>query len=71
MVLIDLFPSTYTTLFNPTYLTLSNSISALGIIIIIGMTALYGLYFGILGWIYINKFYIYPSPPLNKTNLLN
>jgi hypothetical protein len=29
------------------------------------------LYFGILGWIYINKFYIYPSPPLNKTNLFN
>jgi hypothetical protein len=24
------------------------------------------LYFGILGWIYINTFNIYPSPPLNE-----
>jgi hypothetical protein len=28
------------------------------------------LYFGILGWIYINKFYIYPSPPLNENKLI-
>jgi hypothetical protein len=27
------------------------------------------LYFGILGWIYINKFYIYLSPPLNENKL--
>jgi hypothetical protein len=28
------------------------------------------LYFGILGWIYINKFYMYPSPPLNENKLI-